>query len=272
MVGGLVDNRVYQYFNPIVSHVSSNILSLAATSLLIPTASKLLSQATPESLARQSRGASVVLIAVYILFLVYQLKTHKQVFKEKSERAPGSTTHVRHRLGWIFNSSVDDREAKRNSDNTVLMETSTENKHDNQDELDESEERPQLHGGVAVAVFVVSTILLFFSVEFIVDSIDALTTHANVSRTFVGLVLFPLPNCDFSPINYAIEDKMDVVMSYTIGKCLQTALLVTPSVVLLAWWVGVDDVTLVFDSFQVVSVFAAVLMLNFLIIMGRGGW
>ena len=65
---------------------------------------------------------------------------------------------------------------------------------------------------------------------------------------------------------------MDVVMSYTIGKCLLTALLVTPCVVPLAWWLGVNDVTLVFDGFQFVSLFAAVLMLNSHIIMGRGGW
>ena len=86
-------------------------------------------------------------------------------------------------------------------------ETPTGHQHDIQDEHDDDEERPKLHGGVALALFVISAISLFFSVEFIVDSIDALTTHANVSRTFVGLVLFPLPNCDFAPINYAIGDK-----------------------------------------------------------------
>lgn len=61
--------RVYQRFNPIVAHISANIMSLAETSLLIPTSSKLPSQASPSSIVQQSRGASIVLVIVYILYL-----------------------------------------------------------------------------------------------------------------------------------------------------------------------------------------------------------
>ena len=139
-------------------------------------------------------------------------------------------------------------------------------------EDDELAEDPQLHLGVAVTLFVLTTVLLYFSIDFMVNSIDALTTTAGVSKTFVALILLPLPNCDLSAIAHAMKDDMDATVTYTVGKCLQTALLVTPLCVLLSWGLGVEDITLSFDGFAVVSLFAAILLLNFLIVEAKVSW
>ncbi len=45
-------NRIEQHFNMTVAHLSANLLSLAATSLLIPTASHLLLQTSEEHILR----------------------------------------------------------------------------------------------------------------------------------------------------------------------------------------------------------------------------
>ncbi|KAI4600686.1 hypothetical protein KJ359_012848 [Pestalotiopsis sp. 9143b] len=103
-------------------------------------------------------------------------------------------------------------------------------------------------------------------------NIQALSQGANLSHTFIGLILLPIPNCDFSPIANAIEDQLDNTMSYTIGKCLQTALFITPLTVLIAWGMGVDEMTMVFDGFEIVSLFAAILLLNFLMEKGCVTW
>ncbi|KAK8127052.1 uncharacterized protein PG998_002811 [Apiospora kogelbergensis] len=58
---------------------------------------------------------------------------------------------------------------------------------------------------------------------------------------------------------------MDNVMTFTIGKCLQTALLVTPLTVLVGWGMGVDGMTLVFGGFEIVSLFTTMILLNFLL-------
>ncbi len=67
ILGGF--RRHEQYFNQYAARVSSNMLSLSATSLLIPTASRLLDQTSPTGLVKQSRGAAFILILVYALFL-----------------------------------------------------------------------------------------------------------------------------------------------------------------------------------------------------------
>ena len=90
-------------------------------------------------------------------------------------------------------------------------------------------------------------------------------------KTFIGLTLLPILNNDFTPITRTIKDDLHQTMNYTIGKCLQTSLFVTPLMVTIAWCLDLD-VTLNFDGFDLVSLFAWVLLLNYLIIDGRSSW
>ena len=85
-LGGV--SRVEQNFNLTVAHLSANLLSLPATSLLIPTASHLLLQTSEVHILRQSRGAAFVLLLVYGASLLFQFHSHIQVwgiFNEKVE-------------------------------------------------------------------------------------------------------------------------------------------------------------------------------------------
>ncbi|KAK6219486.1 hypothetical protein LQW54_002219 [Pestalotiopsis sp. IQ-011] len=134
------------------------------------------------------------------------------------------------------------------------------------------EKKATLSGYVAWSTFLAASTLLALCVDYTVNSIQALSTEANLSHTFIGLVLLPIPNCDFSPIANALEDQLDSAMTYTIGKCLQTTLFITPLTVLIAWGMGVDEMTLVFDGFEIVSLFAAILLLNFLMEKGSVTW
>ena len=118
---------------------------------------------------------------------------------------------------------------------------------------------------MAIATFVVFSGLLAVCVDNTVNNLNSLVTDAHLSQTFIGLVLLPLPNCDTASITQAVNDKMDNVMTFTIGKCLQTALLVTPLTVLVGWGMGVDGMTLVFGGFEIVSLFTTMILLNFLL-------
>jgi Ca2+:H+ antiporter len=71
-------------------------------------------------------------------------------------------------------------------------------------------------------------------VDYAVSSITALSTNADLSPIFIGLVLLPIPNRDLAPISQAMRCKLDTAMNYTIGKCIQTALFITPLTVLIA--------------------------------------
>lgn len=155
--------------------------------------------------------------------------------------------------------------------NNKLRETLKNSPAD--DEPDEDVDAcPELDFRVALFTFLATTVLLYFCVDYVINSIDALTSRTELSPTFVGLILLPILNCDFTPIISAIHDDMSATMDYTVGRSIQTALLVTPFTVLLAWWLSIEGVTLVFDGFEVVSLFATVLLLNLIISEGKNNW
>lgn len=193
-------NRAHQSFNFSAAHASCNLLSLAATSLLIPTMSNLLGQSSGMNLVKQSRGASVILIVVYLLYLVYQLKTHRKVYMEESEKVPTRTNQQSTERAMVALAQISvapgSNTAAGDFRRHQLRDQSSPHKdknlflHSSKDEdEDDTEYEPQLHIAVAVVLFAVSTALLYFSIDYVVNSIDELTTKANVPAMFIGLVL-----------------------------------------------------------------------------------
>lgn len=57
-----------------------------------------------------------------------------------------------------------------------------------------------------------------------------------------------------------------------VGSSMQIALLVIPFVVVLGWILGIDDMNLNFDNFQITILFVTVLLVNYLIPDGKSHW
>lgn len=278
VLGGI--RRQEQYFNRTASHTSSVLLSLASTSLLIPTASILMAQTTDANVTKQSRGASVILAVVYGLYLYFSLHTHRDIFKKDVPKVPIKHNTELHNIKramvapvslMALPESKSDETARNHAKIRELLQKIREASAQGDDEDFEGAD-PSLHLGVALATFLATTVLLYFCVDYVVNSIDTLTSKSGLSTTFIGVVLLPILNCDFTPVISAICDEMNATMDYTVGKSIQTALLVTPLTVLLAWWLGIEGVTLVFDGFEVVSLFATILLLNLIISEGKSSW
>lgn len=64
---------------------------------------------------------------------------------------------------------------------------------------------------------------------------------------------------------------MDLALGIALGSSIQIALFVTPLVVLLGWILG-KDMSLYFNLFETVSLFATAFVLNFLILDGRSNY
>jgi Ca2+:H+ antiporter len=89
--GGVPNHE--QEFNRTGAQGSSSLLSIAATSLLIPTAVKQLGQTTQENLVLQSRGVAVVLLFVYITYTYCQMVTHKKDYEKSGKSNNHETNH-----------------------------------------------------------------------------------------------------------------------------------------------------------------------------------
>ena len=142
-------------------------------------------------------------------------------------------------------------------------------------ELEEEGEQPQLSKWVALITLAISTTLVAICAEFMVDSIDAITSNNTVSRTFVGLILLPIVGNaaeHATAVTVACKDKMDLAIGVAVGSSMQIALLVIPFTVVLGWILGNGNMNLAFDGFQIAVLFVSVLLVNYLIQDGESHW
>ena len=281
--GGL--RRQEQYFNTTVAQTAASLLALAVAAVIVPTVFDIASTTPQADVAKLSRGTSVILLIVYGAYLFFQLKTHSAVFAEVSQKVEAKPFRGHNlRDGAITQGLVAPAGfmgghglISRQSDNEKMRNLLTNPPRKNlqlEDEEEEGEE-PQLHFAVAVATLAISTIIIAFCAEFMVDGISAITENGAISAEFVGLILLPIVGNaaeHATAVTVAIKDKMDLAIGVAVGSSMQVALFIIPLLVIIGWGMGMDTMSLSFDPFQVAVLFVAVLLVNYLIADGKSHW
>ncbi|KAK3390386.1 Sodium/calcium exchanger protein-domain-containing protein [Podospora didyma] len=276
--GGL--NRQEQFFNTTVAQTAASLLALAVAAVIVPTVFDLASETSQLDVAKLSRGTSLILLFVYAGYLLFQLKTHSKVFSETSQKVEGKP--FRSLKNGAFAQGVVNPAGmmgghgllSQKNDNEKLRELLSTPPRKTEAEEGEGEE-PQLHFIVAVATLAISTIIIAFCAEYMVDGISAVTEGGAVSAEFVGLILLPIVGNaaeHATAVTVAIKDKMDLAIGVAVGSSMQVALFIIPLLVIIGWGMGMDDMSLSFDPFQVAVLFVSVLLVNYLIADGKSHW
>ncbi|OBT50520.1 hypothetical protein VE04_09479 [Pseudogymnoascus sp. 24MN13] len=87
LFGGL--RREEQFFNTTVAQTAASLLVLAIASVIIPTVFDLwVSNTGVDKVAAISRGTSIILLFVYAMYLLFQLKTHSTMYNQESRKVP----------------------------------------------------------------------------------------------------------------------------------------------------------------------------------------
>ena len=136
----------------------------------------------------------------------------------------------------------------------------------------EERERPKLDVHIAMMFIMLATVLIGFNTEFATNSIQGLLENTHLTQYFVGLIILPLLSLEPASITYARLDRLNLSISLTLDRCMQTALMVIPLVVLLAWALGIPNMTLQFDSFTVVAVFVSIVIVTYVVQEGKSNW
>ena len=298
--------RVRQYFNFKVAQIASCLLALASGSLIIPAAFLTWAEGRCESfpflnslsntkipladaegapdVTALSRGVSILLLLVYGCFLFFQLKTNAEMYKKSSQKVP-KRSETR-RINSVKASEVMAMNSPppfeaRPTDSVEQPNTAADSdpeatEHREKDEMEKAEnETPKLRKWVAVLTLIISTALVALCAEAMVGSIDSITEGGSVSRTFVGLILLPIVGNaaeHSAAVRVAIKDKMDLSIGICLGSSMQISLLVIPFIVVLGWILGKVKMNLAFDGFQVMALFLAVILVNYLIRDGESHW
>ena len=240
-------NRSEQFFNVAVAQTTCQLLLLAILSLMVPTAGSILTQTKHEGIVKQSRGTAIILLICYGLFMLFQLITHRILYEEPSAKTPKRS-----------------RKKSRNANGIpdIVVEP----------ELEPEPEVPELPLPTSLVTLTAFTALLTFSTLFATNSIQGLLLRLEISETFLGIVVLPIISNDPTTIIVAVKDKIDLMIGLTMGRCVQTVLLIIPLIVLLAWMLGIDEMSLSFNGFETLIMVAAVLVVNNIIQDGKSYW
>ncbi|KAF2755335.1 Calcium/proton exchanger [Pseudovirgaria hyperparasitica] len=284
--GGI--NRVEQFFNVTVAQTAASLLALSIGALIVPTVFRdwtPIDGGTEQETDLQnkvealSRGTSIILLIIYGCYLFFQLKSHKSMYNEKSEKGIKRNLRGRPTEGEALKAIAN---AGAGSGAVVGGHINAErNSAYEPEEEDEEEELPELSVWMAVLFLSISTALVAVNSEFMVDGIDFITAPPSpVSKTFVGLILIPIVGNaaeHATAVTVAIKDKMDLAIGVAVGSSMQIALLVLPLIDVIGWITQSKDcmgneMSLSFDGFQLALIFVAVLLVNYLIQDGKSHW
>lgn len=294
------------------SQINTSLLTLSVIAVLLPAAFHLALQDVdpdPNDPARQTEGASIlsishgvalILLFIYLCYLIFQLFSHKSLYDENNPnnllqstaytpRGPRNLA-IRNRLRHPFHgennekangtagvSSGNDIVGSPRAEEHEMTSTPSSPRHDAEQGAaaeEEEEHTPELSVLFTVILLVIVTVLVAVTAEFLVDSIDDLTKGGAISEEFVGLILLPIVGNaaeHVTAVTVSVKDKLTLSLGVAVGSSIQIALFVIPFIVVLAWILG-KPLTLLFDPFESIVLFLAVLTVNYVVQDGKSNW
>ncbi|KAJ2731003.1 hypothetical protein IW152_004849 [Coemansia sp. BCRC 34962] len=305
--GGLKNNE--QIFNAHAAQSYGSLLAMAILSALLPAAYNALhaqDAVLKSGTLTLSHVTAICLLIVYIAYLVFQLKTHSNLFSavsiqdrlEASQRPVktpnnSSTAVVAESLRepTAVNTATATPPAQLGSptlSSSAVATTPAEavaipvdgdvalpsKACEGIEEEDDDEDEVELTVLAAIVLLAIVTGLTGVCAEFLVSSIDGLTTQWNLSSSFVGMILLPIVGNaaeHVTAVTVAIRNKMDLALGVAVGSSIQIALFVMPFLCILGWIIG-QPLTIYFSPFTTVVLFVTVLLVNYIIGDGRTNW
>ncbi|MGF1515959.1 MAG: calcium/proton exchanger [Elainellaceae cyanobacterium] len=233
LLGGLRFKE--QSFQPVVARINASSMNLAVVALLLPTAVEFTSSGIGPPLQNLSVAVAVVLIVVYLLTLLFSMKTHSYLCDvgEADAAVDG------------LDAGCDDAQKPR-------------------------QPNLWLWGGVLL----VATVMVAIESEFLVSTLEEATEEIGLTRLFTGVILLPIIGNaaeHATAVTVAIKNKMDLSISVAVGSTLQIALFVAPLLVLVGWFTG-QPMDLNFNPFELVAVAVSVFVANSVSSDGSSNW
>jgi Ca2+:H+ antiporter len=141
-------------------------------------------------------------------------------------------------------------------------------------EEEEETAKPRMSAWVTILLLAAVTVLVAITAEWLVDSINGLTETHGISKEFVGMILLPIVGNaaeHLTAVTVSVKDKLTLSLGVAVGSSIQIALFVIPLIVTLGWIIG-KPMTLLFDPYESVAMFLAVLTVNYVVQDGKSNW
>lgn len=248
LLGGM--SRQFQSFSRISASISASQLFLAGIALIIPAifTSTLTGQNNREDLLEElSLLVGGILLVCYLGQLLFFLKTHSNL------------------------SSAEQAENEAEADEEVLAAGVAAQQQ--QAETEEGEKRPWSVRR-ALITLVVTTVIVGYVSEILVNSIEPVTKSLGWTELFVGVIFLAIIGnaAEYvTAINAALKNRMDLSINIAVGASLQVAFFVVPVLVIVGFFSG-HLLSLRFEEFELVCIVVAIIIVNLVALDGKSNW
>ncbi|KAF5367396.1 hypothetical protein D9758_003773 [Tetrapyrgos nigripes] len=248
-----------QGFGAVATQLNSSLLTISVIAVLLPAAFHFNVTTDSDSdetqdILKMSHGVALILLFIYGSYLFFQLYSHATLYEDKHQDNFKSTKYPK----------------KKEQANGSAAENNT----DPESAQEEEEEQPQMSLFTTLVLLASVTVLVAVTAEWLVDSIDGLVESSSISEEFVGVILLPIVGNaaeHVTAVTVSMKDKLTLSLGVAVGSSIQIALFVIPFIVTLAWIMG-KPLTLLFDPYESITLFLAVLTVNYCVQDGRSNW
>ena len=232
-------------FNRTAAQANTTLLQIAILGLIVPTLMNGVGQLPVGGVIdlELSRSISGALLVLYVLYVYFQLFTHRKVFE-------------------------DPRGGEAKAPTSAEEEAAAEE--------EEEEEEDDLYLSMSGGIFwlSVSTVAIAYLSELLTGSIEGAADGVGLSRTFVGFVILPIIGNaaeHSTAVVMANKGKMDLAFGVALGSSTQIALFVIPVMVWVAWAMD-KPLDLLFGNFETSIIFLSSLLVSHIVSDGETNW
>ncbi|KAJ8521122.1 hypothetical protein ONZ45_g2174 [Pleurotus djamor] len=295
-----------QGFGVSAVQLNSSLLTISVIAVLLPAAYILALSEGPadpqpdqgNQVLKLSRGVAIILLfsKFYGSYLVFQLWSHATLYDDSSDDVVKSQpylkrnskekslkSHITEDSGAVADTNGSTAVATRvgtiNSRTTFPNQPLYASPNPSQHDLETGEgakaeeeegETPQLSIWMTIGLLIVVTVLVAVTAEWLVDSIDGLTSTSAISKEFVGIILLPIVGNaaeHVTAVTVSIKDKLTLSLGVAVGS----SICYDSFIITLGWILG-KPLTLLFDPYESIALFLAVLTVNYVVQDGKSNW
>lgn len=126
----------------------------------------------------------------------------------------------------------------------------------------------------SISILLISTVAVAFMSEILVGSIEPIVASLGWTELFIGVIFVAIIGNaaeHTSAITMAVKNKMDLSLQIAIGSATQIVMFVAPALVLISLFFP-TNMSLVFNTFELVAIIFSVFVVNAVIEDGESNW
>lgn len=285
-----------QGFGQSAVQLNSSLLTISVIAVLLPGAFHMALEGQPEydelstdyNILKTSHGVAIILLFIYASYLVFQLFSHKALYDDNNEDMQQTKDYTgqnpfrfhRTRRNIMDGETVSSPNPAHDGEPAMTLPHPTDANPDVEPgahsiaSVETEAEQPLMSLAVCLWLLVVVTVLVAVTAEFLVDSIDGLTSSGSINKEFVGVILLPIVGNaaeHVTAVTVSVKDKLTLSLGVAVGSSIQIALFVIPFIVTLGWIMN-KPLTLLFDPLESIVLFLSVLTVNYVVQDGKSNW